>query len=141
MDWKRGERVTLGVSEVCVAGRDDFEACTRAAGEAFGRWRDLPAPRRGKVQEAIDSLVPLWAGQGVGVPSSGILGEGTVGKKKTWKKKTWRNPESWAYSQGFRWPFFPAKFLSTRGFSSQEFSMLSPACLQFAHSRTAAILP
>lgn len=40
-----GERI----ARVHKAGRAEYEECVRAAQEAFLRWRELPAPRRGEI--------------------------------------------------------------------------------------------
>ncbi len=37
------------IARVHTASRAEYEECVRAAAEAFARWREVPAPRRGEI--------------------------------------------------------------------------------------------
>ena len=62
------------IARVHQAGPEQYEACVRAAQEAFGRWRQVPAPRRGEIvrrmgermrakKDALGRLITLEMGK------------------------------------------------------------------------------
>jgi L-aminoadipate-semialdehyde dehydrogenase len=57
--WLESRSPTTGetIGRVRQASAEDYEACVAAAHEAFLRWRDVPAPRRGEVVRRVGEAI------------------------------------------------------------------------------------